>query len=156
MTKYNQLKVSNNVLVEVTDQSVYFEYDTNVDQPFALALSYTDFERVYNNLTQNNPITSEELTIEATPRYIHIISDVLTVSFDANDLEHIKTFYDEIKPELQDPGRQAILVWKDDSIIAETRYASADAIESLVESLQNKYSDNYELEIVPASEFQHK
>jgi len=143
------------VLVEFTDQSIYFEYDTAI-QAYALCLTYADFEHVYNNLTQNNPITTEELTIQATPEFIHIISDVLTVSFDPNDLEKINTFYTEIKSDLQDPGRKAICVWENDSSITETRYASDNAVSTVVENLQSKYSDEYTIEVIPVAKFQNQ
>jgi len=155
MSRYNQLSVGNNVLVEVTDQSVYFEYDTNIDQPFALALTYSEFETLYNTTTTGTHHLTEELTIDITETYIHIISDVLTVSFPRNHLEHITDFYTTIKHELQDPKRKAILVFNDGQNI-ETRFASNDADETTVENLQSKYTNSETIEIKPATEFQHK
>lgn len=155
MSQYNQLSVGNNVLVEVTDQSVYFEYDTNIDQPFALALTYSEFETLYNTTTTGTHQLTEELTIDITEIYIHIISDVLTISFPRDNIEQINNFYTNIKPKLQDPGRKAILVWKDDRN-AETRFASENAVETTVETLQSKYTDSETIEIKPATEFQHK
>lgn len=155
MTQYNQLSVGNNVLIEVTDQSVYFEYDTTLDQPFTLALTYTEFETLSNTNTTGTHHLTDELTIDITPTYIHIVSDVLTISFPRDHLEHITKFYKSIKPELQDPERKAILVFNDGQNI-ETRFASKDAVETTVETLQSKYTHSETIEIKPATEFQHK
>lgn len=156
MTKYTQLKISNNVLVEVTDQSVYFEYDTEVCQPFLLYLSYTEFERVYSELGTDTVVSVEDLTIEATSQFVHIISDVLTVSFNRSDLEQVYSFYQEIKGDLQGSGRKAIVVYKGENMVEETRYASESVVDAVVEEVQTEYSDMYEIEVVPVSNFQEK
>jgi hypothetical protein len=156
MTKYTQLKLSNNVLVEVTDQNVYFEYDTEVCQPFLLYLSYTDFERVYKNLRVNTVVSVEDLTIEATSQFVHIMSDVLTVSFKYDDLETVYSFYQEIKGDLQESGRKAVVVYEGENRVKETRYASESVVDTVVEDVQSEYDETYEIDVVPVSEFQEK
>lgn len=154
MTTYTQLKIDNNVLVEVTNRSLYFEYDTDIKYPIGIGLSYDEFEYAYTCLRNNQTATIGELVLEPTDEYIHLITDMLTVSFHKEDLTEIYEFYVELRPELYDSNRKTITVWKNGKIV-DTKFASEDATSETIASLQQDYSDEYEIKVSSTNKMQN-
>lgn len=156
MVKYNQFRIANGILAEVTDQSVYFEHE---EFKVCTAFYYEAFEDVIDYVKdEGEGVVEGDIVVEVTDSFVHLVNNGFTTSIPVGVFWEFVNFYREVKPELRDASRKAVLVWADEekTICSEVKFSTEECVADVVEEVQSEYSGTHIVEVVPVKEYRSK
>lgn len=155
MTKYNQIKIQDSVLVEVTDQTVYLEKDSETTHT-AIPFTYDEFENIHQTVQNKGSLTIHSNRIETKSGNVIIRSEDLELVISSEEFERVYDFFINIQTEVRGETRKAVVVFEGSEIVEVEFASSTKEAKKTVSRLKRMYTTkNHSFKIQDANKFRN-